>query len=66
MEPDGPELTGDEHGPVPVADAVVRLGFSGRAARAARFAVPGVTDLIARRQFPHPYRVVRFNDGPLQ
>ncbi|MYR25344.1 hypothetical protein GTW68_03785 [Streptomyces sp. SID4945] len=58
-------MTGDEHGPVLVADAVARLGFSGTAARAARFASPGVTDLIARRQFPHPYRVVRLNDGPL-
>ncbi|NEA42182.1 hypothetical protein [Streptomyces sp. SID11385] len=58
-------VPGDEHSPVFVADAVVRIGFPDAKALAASFAIPGVADLIARWQSRHPYKVVWVNHEPL-
>ncbi|MEU6444766.1 hypothetical protein [Streptomyces sp. NPDC047046] len=58
-------VPGDEHSPVFVADAVVRIGFPDTEALAASFAIPGVADLIARWQSRHPYKVVWVNHEPL-
>ncbi|WP_431038993.1 hypothetical protein ACQYWQ_30235 [Streptomyces sp. P6-2-1] len=58
-------VPGDEHSPVFVASAVVRIGFADTEALAASFAVPGVAELITRWQSRHPYKVVWVNHEPL-
>ncbi|MEU4659164.1 hypothetical protein AB0G32_35410 [Streptomyces sp. NPDC023723] len=58
-------VPGDDHAPVFVADAIIRLGVADRAALDAVFTVPGAEDLIRRWQSRHPYRVVWANHGAL-
>jgi hypothetical protein len=58
-------VPGDEHSPVFVASAVVRIGFTDTRALAASFALPGVAELIRRWQSRHPYKVVWVNHEPL-
>jgi hypothetical protein len=58
-------VAGDDHSPVFVATAVVRLDLADLDALDAAFAIPGTAELIGRWQARHPYKVVWVNHEPL-
>lgn len=58
-------VPGDDHAPVAVADAIVRLGVADLDALNASFAMPGVGEFVARWQARHPYKAIWANHEPL-
>lgn len=58
-------VPGDDHAPVAVASAVVRLGLADLDALNATFTLPGLVDLIERWQGRHPYKAIWVNHEPL-
>ncbi|SHG21930.1 hypothetical protein SAMN05444320_10751 [Streptoalloteichus hindustanus] len=55
----------DDHSPVLVATAIVRLGVADLDALNASFTVPGLGEVIQRWQSRYPYKVVWANHEPL-
>jgi hypothetical protein len=58
-------IAGDDHAPLFVATAIVRLEVAEIADLDALFAVPGTEELIGRWQARFPYKVVWANHEPL-
>ncbi|MFD5650106.1 hypothetical protein [Streptomyces sp. NPDC127039] len=59
-------VPGDDHAPVAVASAIVRLRLADLDALNAIFALPGAVDLIKRWQGRHPYKAIWVNHEPLE
>ncbi|MGW6063216.1 hypothetical protein [Streptomyces sp. NPDC055189] len=58
-------VPGDDHAPVAVASAVVRLGLADLDALDAAFALPGLGEFIAGWQARRPYKAIWVNHEPL-